>query len=171
MLTPTSIALAQDSLAIGTGAVLGALARYKVGTTATEYLSKQKNSSLSKYQGWHTAGINILGSFTLGFISGTPTIYDNIIAKSGISQTPPSAAAPSTSVGLTPRMKLMSGVGFCGSFTTFSTYSVDIVNMFYKGEILRGITYAGVNNVGGVMAAWGGLVLARKIYNGVVKLK
>ena len=60
----------------------------------------------------------------------------------------------------------MAGVGFCGSFTTFSTYSVDIVNMIGRGEAARALGYVAVNNVGGVGAAAAGMLLVRKLIAG-----
>ena len=105
---------------------------------------------------WHTAGINIAGSFILGGVTGAP------LAKK---QSPPSAtrAAPwMMPSGLSPRAKLLLGVGFCGSFTTFSTFSVDIVTWFQNGQTTKAVSYVLTNNVGGVVAAAAGLVLVKK---------
>jgi len=66
--------------------------------------------------------------------------------------------------GLTPRMKLLVGAGFCGSFTTFSTFSVDVVQMIGRGEILKATSYAMANNFGGIAAAAAGMMIAKKIY-------
>ena len=64
------------------------------------------------------------------------------------------------------RGRLMAGVGFCGSFTTFSTFSVDIVGMLGKGEMARALSYMAVNNVGGVAAAFTGFTLAKRLIKG-----
>jgi len=61
-------------------------------------------------------------------------------------------------------MKLLLGVGFCGSFTTFSTFSVDVVNMIGRGEMLKATTYVMTNNIGGVCAAAAGMMAAKKIF-------
>ncbi|KAL7535349.1 hypothetical protein ACHAXR_010228, partial [Thalassiosira sp. AJA248-18] len=97
---------------------------------------------------WHTAGINILGSFVLGTLAGIPTVDQ---------------AASHDHRGITARTRLMAGVGFCGSFTTFSTFSFDVVGMLSKGEMTRACSYMAVNNVGGVMAAFAGFSMAKKI--------
>jgi fluoride exporter len=67
---------------------------------------------------------------------------------------------------LSPRMKLCWGVGFCGSFTTFSTYSVDVVQWIAQGNVVRAAAYVLTNNVGGVVAAALGLVLVKKLLGG-----
>ena len=66
--------------------------------------------------------------------------------------------------GLTQRTKLMLGVGFCGSFTTFSTYSVDILTWLQNGQGNRVLLYVLSNNIGGVAAAAAGFSLVRKIF-------
>jgi CrcB protein len=55
-------------------------------------------------------------------------------------------------------------VGFCGSFTTFSTYSVDVIGFFSKGEKCRAMTYIAVNNIGGIGAAYLGFKVARRMF-------
>jgi len=136
-----------DMAAVGAGAVAGAISRYQLGNIATRIIAEDKR--LSGLTGWHTAAINIFGSFILGSLAGTPTI-DASTAK-------PDAK------GISPRMRLMAGVGFCGSFTTFSTFSVDIVGMLNSGKFVRAITYATVNNVGGIAAAFAGFNMAKRM--------
>jgi CrcB protein len=108
---------------------------------------------LEPWQGYHTAGINVVGSFLLGGITGSPVVSTRPSPKTG----PPS-------FGLTPRTKLMLGVGFCGSFTTFSTFSVDVANWLAQGQTTKAVAYMVVNNVGGVAAAATGLVLVKKLF-------
>lgn len=68
------------------------------------------------------------------------------------------------SFGLSSRMKLFLGVGFCGSFTTFSTFSVDVMNMLVKGEMIKAGSYLIANNVGGIAAAACGMSMARRVF-------
>ena len=73
-----------------------------------------------------TAAINVVGSFVLGAIA---------------------ARAHS------PHTKLLVGTGFCGSFTTFSTFSVDVVNYLDAGKYGRALFHIGATNMGAVGAA------------------
>jgi fluoride ion exporter CrcB/FEX len=123
--------------AVGVGAICGALCRHQVGKAATEHISKDPN--LKHLTGWHTAGINILGSFVLGGVFGTPVASSTSADISNVNimkQQPPKAAvAKSTnsfinSSGMTPRMKLLLGVGFCGSFSKFLFIHVSTFVMY-----------------------------------------
>ena len=109
--------------------------------------------------GWHTAGINVLGSFILGGVFSTPTLREpqNLLVANSMKQ--------SSGFALSPRMKLLVGVGFCGAFTTFSTFSVDVVNMINKGELMRASSYIAVNNVGGVCAAGLGMMMVKRVFS------
>jgi fluoride ion exporter CrcB/FEX len=171
--------IASDAAAIGVGAICGALCRHQIGKAATERISK--DPKLKYLTGWHTAGINILGSFVLGGVFGTPLVdtknnsasaSSSIVQKSSQSKAPMVASTAvrkpnqlnSLTVGMTPRMKLLLGVGFCGSFTTFSTFSVDVVNMMSRGEMSKACSYLMVNNVGGVVAAAAGMMVVKKMF-------
>ena len=121
--------------AVGVGAVCGALCRHHIGKAATERISKDPN--LKYLAGWHTAGINIMGSFILGGVFGMPMMNPNnndpkalhkiIQQQPKIPMVPLSSSKPLTksgvngfnslTVGMTPKMKLLLGVGFCGSFS------------------------------------------------------
>lgn len=154
--------IASDAAAVGVGAVCGALCRHHVGQAATKQIAKDPKR-FGPLTGWHTAGINVLGSFILGGVFATP-----VVAAEAPSTTPkpPTLPAAPQSFGLTSRAKLLLGVGFCGSFTTFSTYSVDIVNMIGRGETAKALGYVMVNNFGGVSAVACGMMVARKIFAG-----
>mmetsp|Transcript_25143 Transcript_25143/g.36975 ORF Transcript_25143/g.36975 Transcript_25143/m.36975 type:complete len:160 (-) Transcript_25143:474-953(-) len=150
------VPFASDAAAVGFGAVCGALCRHQLGKMAAEKIASDP-AKFGHLTGWHTAGINILGSFTLGGIAGTPLI-------DAPKQLQKKVSCSSPQFGLTPRMKLLLGVGFCGSFTTFSTYSVDVFNMMQSGQLLRALSYVMANNAGGIIAAGTGMVLVKKLF-------
>jgi hypothetical protein len=82
---------------------------------AAEFIASDPNR-FGKLTGWHTAGINVAGSFLLGGISATPTIN---VAKVNSHLPPTNDGASATTKalrqkfqGLSPRTKLMMGVGY-----------------------------------------------------------
>jgi fluoride exporter len=86
---------------------------------------------------WSTVGINVVGSFLLGLLA----------AESWFSRDVREAL----------------GVGFLGGFTTFSTFSVQVVIDADSGEPWRAAAYLAASVVGGVAAAACGYVLGRKL--------
>ena len=86
--------------------------------------------------------INVLGSFLLGILIGYWQI-DRQYAESS---------------------RLILGVGFLGSFTTFSTLTVSVVQMGSSGEVYRGIMYLGASIILGLAAAICGIMLQKAFY-------
>jgi CrcB protein len=167
--------LPSDAVAIGVGAFLGAYGRHRVGQAAADWIASDPNR-LGRYAGWHTAAINVGGSFILGGVVGIPTLSSQpsppkpsprISSSVSVSHSLKSLLPSSPSFGsfgLTSRTKLLLGVGFCGSFTTFSTYSVDIVQWVSGGQPGKAAAYALTNNAAGIAAAAAGLALTRRAF-------
>jgi CrcB protein len=86
---------------------------------------------------WATVANNVVGSFMLGVL----------VAAGWFSR--------DTREGI--------GVGFLGGFTTFSTFSVQIVLEVDAGEPGRAAWYLLASVVGGVAAATAGYALGRKL--------
>jgi fluoride exporter len=86
---------------------------------------------------WSTVGINIAGSFLLGLLVAEHW-FDRDVREA-------------------------LGVGFLGGFTTFSTFSVQIVLEVDSGEPGRAAGYFLASVVGGVAAATAGYVLGRRL--------
>lgn len=83
-----------------------------------------------------TLTVNVVGSFALGFV---------VFLQVG------SAAL------------LFIGTGVCGSFTTFSTFSVDTVQLAEGGDQTAAATYAGANIVGSLLAIGAAWLIVRAI--------
>jgi CrcB protein len=87
---------------------------------------------------WGTFVINVSGSLLLGLVTGL-VLYHGL--------------------GDVPRVAL--GTGFCGAYTTFSTYSYETFELLERGEVRRGVTNAlGSMAVGLAAAAVGLAVMA-----------
>ena len=146
-----------DSTAIGLGAVAGALCRYHIGNFANRAIVEhpKRFSSLS---GWHTAGINIFGSLIFGFLGGIPDTTSITLSNAS------SGNNEQLIKGISQKTRLFAAIGFCGSFTTFSTYSFDVVGLLGKGETQRAFSYIVANNIGSISAAYVGFKAARRIF-------
>jgi CrcB protein len=60
-----------------------------------------------------------------------------------------------------PMTQVLLTTGFCGGFTTFSTFSFETVELLRAGLWQRGIGYIVLSVVGGLGAFWVGTVLVR----------
>jgi CrcB protein len=81
--------------------------------------------------------INVTGSLALGLVTGA-VLYHSF---------------PST-----PRLWL--GTGFCGAYTTFSTFAFQLVELLEDGDSGGALLYAGLSVLGGAAAAIGLAVMA-----------
>jgi CrcB protein len=86
-----------------------------------------------------TLGINVVGSFALGLL------------MAGVASRP----------YLSPALRAALTVGFCGGFTTFSTFSAETVGLLERGAAGRAVLYAVASVTLSVAAAFAGLALAR----------
>jgi len=74
---------------------------------------------------YDTLAVNVAGSFLLGLVATGP------FARS---------------------LTLAFGVGFCGAFTTFSTFAFETVRLAEEGELRRAATNGATNLVGALLA-------------------
>lgn len=54
-------------------------------------------------------------------------------------------------------------VGFFGAFTTFSTFSIEVLLLLQRGEWLIGLAYVGLSFVVCLLAAWAGVQLTQAL--------
>ncbi len=126
-------------LLIALGGALGSLSRYVISVAA---------APLGRALPWGTIGINVAGSFVIG-VFGTLTL-----------------ASGRFPVSENARLFVM--VGFCGGFTTFSSFSLQTLELLRGGAALR----AGLNVVLSVAlclcAVAAGHALAAQLNGGAV---
>ena len=121
-------------LAIAVGGALGSMARYATGV----YVGRWLGTTFP----WGTLLINIFGSFLIGVFA------ESFALRWDTSQT--------------TRAFLI--VGICGGYTTFSTFSLDIVTLINRGEILAACAYIVASVALGILALYAGLHAMRLIF-------
>lgn len=109
---------------VGVAGIFGALLRYGISVEAA------RAGVLSI---WATLPINLAGSLVLGAF----TAY-------GAVRNPK----------LHPWIKAGFGTGFIGAFTTFSTFSVEMVRLIRQGELGYAALYVSASVILGLLAAW-----------------
>lgn len=121
--------------AIMLGGSLGALMRYLVSTAVNEKFTESLGLSFP----FGTLLVNVLGSFVMGFLA--MWLADNF--------------------DLNPTLRLAIFVGFLGAFTTFSTFSMETLNLFEAGLPLRALLNMFINVSFTVLAVWLGVLLGK----------
>jgi len=136
LITPTRTSVPEDSivldfLAISLGAVVGANLRF--------WMSHSMLRWLGPVFPYGTLAINVFGSFVLGFFLAWTT--ERTIVD--------------------PRWRLFIAVGFCGGYTTFSSYAYETVVFFEQGHwTLMAVNFF-ANNLLACSAVVAGMALAR----------
>jgi CrcB protein len=120
-----------DVLVISLGAILGANARY--------FLSRYAVKLLGPTFPYGTLIINIVGSLIVGFFMIWTS--ERVLAD--------------------PRWRLLVVIGFCGSFTTFSSYAFETMVYFEQGQKALMVTNVLGNNLLCLAAGLAGMALAR----------
>jgi CrcB protein len=120
-----------DFLAISLGAIVGANLRY--------WMSRYAVRVLGPVFPYGTLSINVLGSFVLGFFLVWTT----------------------ERVMVDPRWRLLIAVGFCGGYTTFSSYAYETMVFFEQGQWTLMAANFVANNLLACLAVLAGMALAR----------
>lgn len=120
-----------DFLAISAGAVVGANLRY--------WMSRSAVRLLGPVFPYGTLTINVLGSFVLGFF----------------------LVWTSERVLVDPRWRLLIAVGFCGGYTTFSSYAYETMAFFEQGQWTLMAANFLANNLLACVAVLAGMAFAR----------
>jgi len=110
-----------------------------IAGTLARYLLSNVFQSQSNSFPWATLAINLAGSFVLG-----------LVARS---------MGSSTAVEL----RIALTVGFCGAFTTMSTFAYESVGLMKSGQATRAATYIVASVGGSMLAALAGIAVGGKL--------
>jgi fluoride exporter len=119
--------------AIAAGAAAGGVSRY--------YLSLAVQHRLGAAFPWGTLLINVTGSLLLGFLIRY------------------AIATPTVSLEL----RALLTTGFCGGYTTFSTFSYETATLLEDGQYERAATYALGSMLIALAATFCGFIIAREL--------
>ena len=120
-------------IAIAGGGALGALLRFWVSTGVYQWLGRGFP--------WGTLAVNFIGSFLMGFLF---VLFLERMLISG-------------------ELRAAVLVGLLGSFTTFSTVSIETLTLLEQADYVKALLNV-VLSVGiCILACWAGLVLARQL--------
>ncbi len=118
---------------IATGSVLGGVARYLAS------LVIQSGSGFP----WATLFVNVTGSFIIGFYS--------------------TLSGPDGRLFASARQRQFVMTGFCGGYTTFSTFSLETFKLLQSGMTQMAFTNIAVSTVTWLLAVWLGYALASRL--------
>ncbi|MGZ3266272.1 MAG: fluoride efflux transporter CrcB [Croceibacterium sp.] len=132
-MTPPSQLLASSYVALG-GAI-GALLRYQTGRGLTHWLGAHAVTAFP----WATLTVNVIGSLLMGVLAG-------FLARHGQGG---------------EQWRLFIGVGVLGGFTTFSSFSLEMMLLIERGQPLQALTYVLISVLAGLSALYIGLIAMR----------
>ena len=118
-------------LAMGTGSFLGGISRFLL----SRFVQNQVISSFP----YGTFVVNIIGCFIIGILYG-------LFEKDQL---------------LSPEWRMFLTVGFCGGFTTFSTFAGENYSLLKDGNFMYLALYASLSVFLGIMAVWLGNLLIK----------
>ena len=119
------------TLLVMTGGAIGAAGRYHLGRLVLHL------GGMGFPYG--TLVANVTGGFLMGVLAG-------VLVRSDFVDEP---------------WRLLLGVGLLGGFTTFSAFSLEVLNMIERSEWSTAIGYALLSVVGSVLALFAGLMTVR----------
>ncbi|MCQ4268185.1 fluoride efflux transporter CrcB [Pseudomonas sp. FIP_A4] len=118
-------------LAVTCGGVIGTLLRFAISTWVSTQWPRQFYLA--------TLAVNLVGCLLIGYL------YATFLLRPEIS----------------PELRGALIIGFLGALTTFSSFSLDALRLLESGQIAIAFGYLASSVLGGLLAAWAGLALAR----------
>ena len=120
-------------MAIALGGAFGAVARF----ASSQWIY----GLLGRGFPYGTLFVNFIGSFVMGFLA--IVLIERLAAG--------------------PELRAFLLIGFLGSFTTFSTFSLETINLFSSGESLKAFVNMLVSVFVCISACWLGIILGRQV--------
>lgn len=118
---------------IGVGGMLGSIARYMTGQFITRFYSTPLPIG--------TLFVNMLGAFLIGIVIGMGERFR----------------------WFDEPWHFFLAIGFCGSFTTYSTFAYENYALLKEGHFFPFIFYVTVSLIAGIILAWMGYAFAKWI--------
>ena len=118
-------------LFVGAGGAVGSMARYGIGHITSKYIHNPFPVG--------TFIINIIGSLIIGILFGLLSRNNSWLEQGGY---------------------LLLASGFCGGFTTFSTFALDNITLMQKGQSVTAIIYTALSVVIGLLLCRVGIWIA-----------
>jgi fluoride exporter len=122
----------RNPIAVSLGAIAGALSRY--------YLSIWITQRLGTSFPYATLIINLTGSFAMGLLA--TLVLERVLI-------------------ISPEVLLLIATGFLGSYTTFSSYELDTINLVQESSFNKAIIYWFGSAVMGAVSLYLGIMVAR----------
>ncbi|MCR2834830.1 fluoride efflux transporter CrcB [Parerythrobacter lacustris] len=120
---------------VAIGGAIGAVLRHQTGRLMTHWLGAKTVTAFP----WATLTVNVVGSLLMGVLAGW-------MARQGTGG---------------EQMRLLLGVGLLGGFTTFSSFSLEMMLLIERGQIAPAMTYALVSVLAGLAGLYIGLIAMR----------
>lgn len=129
------------SLYVAGGGAFGSWLRFLVGRSWNAALGPVRAGGFP----YGTLTVNVLGSLLMGVLVGW-------LARMG-----PQADMQYNS------LRLLLGVGVLGGFTTFSSFSLDVITLIERGEVGTAAVYTGLSLAAGLASLFLGLIMMRSV--------
>lgn len=124
------------TLNVALGGAFGAVLRYQLGRAMTAWLGP---AAMGVFP-WATLAVNSVGSLLMGFLAGWLAFRGGEGGE---------------------QLRLLLGVGLLGGFTTFSAFSLEMVLLIERGQLLFAALYAFLSMALGITGLMAGLMLMR----------
>lgn len=123
---------------VAVGGAFGAVLRYQLGRSMTGWLGP---AAMGVFP-WATLTVNALGSLLMGVLAGWLTFRGTANWE---------------------QLRLLLGVGLLGGFTTFSAFSLEMVLLIERGQLLFAALYTFLSVALGITGLFAGLMVMRAV--------